>query len=266
MISPVLETPELLFRCAQQMQLNPVWLTPLDVFSITIDGKEQYINFAHSPLNSDVGVSLAKNKYVTRRILEKHAMENIPFILPGMLREAEAFMKLHETIVAKPVAGAGGRDIHIITELAQLVELQVNEYILEKYIAGQELRYLLLDGKIVGVHRSEYGTSVSEDRLLERISYPQALWDPALVALSQRIADVLNLKFAAIDYLIDASGRVYILEVNTMPGFKWFHAPSSGPVVDIARLFLESIVEKMRVDTQQRRYVADLLPGLALSR
>jgi hypothetical protein len=33
--------------------------------------------------------------------------------------------------------------------------------------------------------------------------------------------------------------------VNTMPGLKWFHAPSSGPVVDVARLFLESVIEDL---------------------
>lgn len=240
-----LGTSELLFRAAQQMGLVPAWVTP-DVFAITVGKREQYISFSRSPLNSDASTALAKNKYVTRRILERHNMQNIPFTLPNTQLEAEAFLNLHGTIIAKPVTGAGARDIHIVTESAQLRKLNIEQYILEKYILGKELRFLLLNDKIVGVHQSEYGTSVAEDRPLQRISYPESEWDPALLESSLRIAAILNLKFAAIDYLIDASGQAHILEVNTMPGLKWFHAPSSGPVVDIARLFLESVIRAIR--------------------
>lgn len=231
------------------MGVIPVWVAS-DVFVITVEGQERYINLARSPLNSDASAALAKNKYVTRRILERHDMPNIPFTLPCSQSAAEAFLSLHGTIVAKPVTGAGARDIHIITKPLQLKTLRIDQYILEKYIAGKELRFLLLNGKVVGVHRSEYGTSVAEDRPLQRISYPQTSWDTTLVALSLRIADILNLQFTAIDYLIDNSGNPYVLEVNTMPGLKWFHAPSSGPVVDIARLFLESVVNTVRSEQQ----------------
>lgn len=235
------------------MGLSPVWVTPLGVFAVTVDGQERYINLARSPLNSAASVSLARNKYITRRILERHHMQNIPFTLPHTRSEAEAFLARHGTIIAKPITGAGARDIHIITEPAQLTALQIDLYLLEKYIVGKELRYLLLNSEVVGVHRSEYGTSVAEDRPLQRISYPRDIWDSALLESSLRIADILNLRFAAVDYLIDSSGRAYILEVNTMPGLKWFHAPSSGPIVDIARLFLESMIDMLRSERQFTR-------------
>lgn len=234
------------------MGLMPEWITT-GVFAITVDEQERYINLARSPLNSETSAALAKNKYVTRRILERYDIQNIPFTLPRTHAEAEAFLGLHGTIVAKPVTGASARDIHIVTEPTQLKTLDIEKYILEKYIAGEELRFLLLNGRVVGVHRSEYGTSVAEDRPLQRISYPESDWDSALLETSLHIAAILNLKFAAIDYLIDASGQAHVLEVNTMPGFKWFHAPSSGPIVDISRLFLESIVDAVRSEQRPIR-------------
>ena len=243
MVTEKLSTAELLFNCAQQMGLEPVWLTPLGVFVINIDGQERYINLAHSPLNSSTSASLARNKYVTRRILERHNMQNIPFALAHTQAEARVFLSTHGTIIAKPIRGSGARDIHIINEPTQLSELAITRYILEKYIVGKEIRYLLLNHQAVGVHQSEYGTSVAHDRPLKRISYPQEAWSPSLLETSIRITNILDLQFAAVDYLIDDSGRAYILEVNTMPGLKWFHAPSSGPIVDVARLFLESIVD-----------------------
>jgi glutathione synthase/RimK-type ligase-like ATP-grasp enzyme len=247
-ISQKLGTAELLFRRAQEMGLRPVWMTPYGMFAITLDGRERYVNFAHSPLNSDASASLAKDKYLTRLILERHNMQNIPFVLPRSQAEAAAFLRQYGKIIAKPVTGAGARDIHIVTSPAQLEALKITRYILEKYIAGKELRYLLLNGQVIGVHRSEYGTSVEESRTLQRISYPEARWNPVLIHSSLRIADILDLRFTAVDYLIDDTGKAYILEVNTMPGLKWFHAPSSGPVVDAARLFLESMVDDLRTE------------------
>lgn len=242
MATKKLGTAELLFSCAQQMGLKPVWLTPLGVFAINIGGQERYINLARSPLNSTAGASLAKNKYVTRRILERHNLQNIPFALARTQTEARLFLSNHGTIIAKPIRGAGAQDIHIITEPTQLSKLTITRYILEKYIAGKEMRYLLLNHRVIGVHQSDYGTSVAHDRPLKRISYPQEAWDASLLETSVRVTHILDLQFAAVDYLIDDSGEAHILEVNTMPGLKWFHAPSSGPVVDVARLFLESVV------------------------
>lgn len=235
-----LGTAELLYRSAQHMGLDPTWITPNGMFVVSVDGREIYINLARSPLNSHASVDLAKDKYLTRLILERHGMQNIPFAQPEMHAEAVAFLRTHGKIIAKPITGAGAHDIHIVTNEAQLQVLEINKYILEKYIAGRELRYLILNDAVIGVHRSEYGTSVEENRPLQRISIPQVAWNHSLVSTSLRIAHILDLRFAAVDFLIDASGRAYILEVNSMPGLKWFHAPTSGPVVNVARKFLEA--------------------------
>jgi glutathione synthase/RimK-type ligase-like ATP-grasp enzyme len=237
-------TAELLFRAAQGMGLGPAWINQGDLFAVSVDDHEQYINLACSPLNSHTAASLAKDKYVTRRILERHNMPNIPFARPKTQASAEAFLHEHGKIVAKPVTGSGARDIHIITEPLQLQTLAITQYILEKYIAGEELRYLILNNSVIGVHRSDYGLSVEEGRALERISYPTTDWNEELVSTSLQVAQILSLKFAAVDYLIDAAGHAYILEVNTTPGLKWFHAPTSGPVVDVAQQFLAAIFKE----------------------
>jgi glutathione synthase/RimK-type ligase-like ATP-grasp enzyme len=236
-----LGTAELLYKCAQQMGMQPSWLTPKGVFAVTVEGERQYINFTCSQLNSHVGASLARSKYLTRLILEHNGLENIPFARPQTHAQAQDFLDTFGTIIAKPVRGWGAQDIHLITKPEQLEALCITNYILEQYIAGKEMRYLVLNGLVIGVHESEYGTSVAANRPLKRTSYPQDMWDPLLIALSTRIAHIVGLNFAAVDFMVDASGHAYVLEVNTAPGLKWFHAPTSGPVVDVARLFLEAM-------------------------
>jgi D-alanine-D-alanine ligase-like ATP-grasp enzyme len=110
------------------------------------------------------------------------------------------------------------------------------------------MRYLVLNGEVIAVHESKYGVSVEADRDLERISYPQADWSDELTRLSLHVADLLGLRFAAVDYLIDANGKHHVLEVNSSPGLKWFHAPTSGPPVDVAAFFLEALLADLSPD------------------
>lgn len=234
-------TTELLFRSAQQMGLQPAWVIPNGVFAITDAGEEKYVNFGRS-LNSQISASLTKNKYLTRLILARHGLLNIPFSRPRTQAEAKAFLTTYKKIIAKPLSGSGAQDIHIITHATQLRDLNITKYILEQYVAGREMRYLVLNGSVIGVHQSEYGTSVEEDRTLRRISFPQSEWEPAMVTSSLQIAHILNLTFGAIDYLVDDAGVAHILEINSVPGLKWFHAPTSGPPVDVAHLLLKTML------------------------
>ena len=242
--SDKLGTAQLLYQRASLMGLKPAWVSPGGLFAITTDSGRRYVNSGCSVFNSHTSVSLAKNKYFTRLICEEHGLPNIPFARPKAITAAAVFLDLHGKIIAKPVSGSGARDIHIIETIPELMELtHIENYILEKYVAGKEMRYLILNGTVIGVHHSEYGVSVQEDRMLERISLEPTDWDSDLMELALRTAKILDLKFAAVDFIITANNQAYILEVNTAPGFKWFHAPTSGPVIDVAGLFLTAMIK-----------------------
>lgn len=234
--------PELLFNRAFSMGLQPEWITPNGLFVVTTKVGERYINHAQSSLNSTVNAGLAKNKYYTRLILDRHSLPNIPYMIYANIEESQTFLAKHKIIIVKPLHGAECTDISIVSSSSQLVNLDLSGCILEKYSPGKEMRYLVLNGSVIAVHESKYGTSVEQDRDLERVSYEESEWDPKLVKMSLQISKIMGLKFSAIDYLTDKMGNSYILEVNTTPGLKWFHAPSDGPVVDVAKLFLEAMI------------------------
>lgn len=254
-----LGTMQLLFNAAQHKGLRPSWVVSDSLFAVSVNGKEEYVNFARSPLNSSISVNLAKNKYFTRKILERHNVRNIPFQRPRTQAMACAFLAEHGKIIAKPLEGSGSQNVHIITIPSQLYELQIDGYILEKYIRGKELRYLVLEDAILAVHESRYGDSVAANRALQRISYPPELWDDRLCQESMRIARAMHLRFAAVDYLIDDQTCSYLLEVNTTPGLKWFHAPTSGPTIDVADRLLD-IVCSSKIDIRHSLSVLSAEP------
>jgi glutathione synthase/RimK-type ligase-like ATP-grasp enzyme len=235
-------TVELLFKGASDMGLKPEWITPHGLFVISTADREHYINHERSYLNSHTSVSLAKNKYFTRLLLDRHGLPNIPYLHTGSRAEAMEFLREYGVIIAKPVRGSGSVDIHIIRQAIQLTDLFVKDYILEQYLPGKELRYLVLENKVIAVHESRYGESVAADRKLERISYESVEWSPLLVDMSTKIAKIFGLSFAGVDFLVGTDGQPRILEVNSRPGFKWFHGPTAGPPVDVATLFLQSML------------------------
>ncbi len=243
-----LETAELLFLRAEAMGLQPAWVTPKGVIALRFGEHESYLNYARSPLNTQTSASLCSNKYYTRMILQRRGLDNIPFTRARTFSDATTFWQTHGKIIAKPLKGSGSADIHIITEATQLQNLNIRGYILEKYIAGEEVRFLVLNDEVIAVHISHYGESVEYDRALLRISIPSQDWDAGLVTKSRQIATILGLRFAAVDFLVDAAGKAHILEINSNPGLKWFHAPSSGPVVNVAHLFLDSITAQHSTD------------------
>lgn len=226
------------------MGLQPVWLhRPGGAFVIHTDKGEKYINGEQSILNSQVGASLSKNKYLTRIILGRNGFDNIPFARVQDLDQAKKFLARQKKIIVKPLKGMGCDDIHVVSEINEIEQLDIKKYILEKYIAGQEMRYLVMNGNVVAVHKSNYGVSVASDRELERISIETDEWDAELGEQAIEISKIFGLGFSAIDYIIDDEGIAHILEVNSAPGLKWFHAPSEGPPADVARLMLDAFLK-----------------------
>ncbi len=235
-----------MFVRAERMGLQPAWLVPGSLFVIATVTGEKYINYASSTLNSHNSVRLAKNKYHTRVIIGRHGLPNIPYARSNNLSEVLTFLATHGKIIAKPLCGSGSQDVHIVSNASQLATLDIEKYIFEKYILGTEMRYLVLNGDVIAVYQSEYGMSVEVTRPLQCISHPPASWNSQLMTISLEVARIFSLQFAAVDYMIDTSGHAYILEVNTMPDLKWFHAPSKGPSVDVAQLFLAAMVSDLQ--------------------
>lgn len=258
MVTEKLGSAELLFRTAYNMGLCPSWLKRGSIFAIPTMHGERYINYSISSINSQLSSSMVGNKNAARLVLARQGFPSMAHLAPSTHAEAQAFLARHKKVVVKPIKGSNSHDVHIVESPGQLASFDVREYIFEEYAPGKELRYLLLNNKVISVHESQYGESVAEDRDLKRISYPRAGWDPILVALSLKVARVFGLRFAAVDYIIGADGRARILEVNSSPGLKWFHAPTSGPPVDIARLFLEAMLDDMHSNIP-------LAPGLLVT-
>lgn len=231
---------QLFYDEAEQMGLQPRWLTKYGLFSFEVAGHTEYVFYGRTSLNSQVSSYLATNKHTTRMILQQHGLPNIPFLLPASLPEAQDFLMRHTKIVAKPTLGQKSQDVHFIESTDQLAHVDLSDKLLEKYIEGVEYRYLVLNDEVVAARRKEHPPQDLVN--VRRISLAREEWDEQLITTALQVAKVLGLQFAAVDFLVDVSGNAFVLEVNSAPGISWVHQPDEGPSVNVAKLLLDQII------------------------
>ncbi|MBW7943906.1 ATP-grasp domain-containing protein [Patescibacteria group bacterium] len=239
------KSSQVLFQAAQKLNLHPRWLTDWGLISITVNGVEKYICMSKTVVNTQISAYLSANKSATRVILERHGLPNIPYLTPPNLEEAEAFFEEHHPLVAKPTMGQRAEGVQLIKTREELRQLDLSSLILEKYIAGPEFRYLVLQNQVIAVQQKLFDGELYAPDDSRRLSYFPLRWDPQLVDYALLVTKVLGLGFAAVDFKIDEWERPFVLEVNSAPALWRFEQPDEGPAVPVAEMLLKAVVDKM---------------------
>jgi ribosomal protein S6--L-glutamate ligase len=159
----------------------------------------------------------------------------------------EAFHALGRDVVVKPLFGAEGRGITRLNDealaerafrmLAQLgAVLYVQEFVPH---AGHDIRVFVLGERLFAMRRSnplDWRTNVSRGASTEPVDL-----NDSLAELARRAAGAIGAPLAGVDLLPAADGRLLVLEVNAVPGWK---ALARTLRVDIARLVLEFVASR----------------------
>ncbi len=129
------------------------------------------------------------------------------------------------TLVAKPLFGAQGRGLCLVEREADLPpagEMGGVYYLQRRVVAGgagfHDHRLLIVDGALAGAM-----TRRSEDWVtnMRRGARAEALVpDAEMVAVAVRAAAAVGADCAGVDLLRDCEGRLWVLEVNSMPGWR----------------------------------------------
>jgi len=151
----------------------------------------------------------------------------------------EAFSQLGGDVVVKPLFGSEGRGILRVSDpdlalrtFRTLERIDAVIYV-QQFIEheGFDVRVLVLDGKILGgmkrANPHDFRTNVSRKATTTRHEVTDQEADLAL-----RAARVVGARFAGIDLLYDRRGKVYVIEVNAVPGWKAFQRTTGVDVAD----------------------------------
>jgi len=197
-------------------------------------------------VNPPKAVECAVDKYLTTTRL---AAAGLPVPDTWACEDEEtslaAFEALGRDVVVKPLFGAEGRGILRLSDpdlalrtFRTLSRIQSVLYI-QKYVdhPGQDIRVIVLDGKVLGGMRrsnpTDFRTNISRKATAEPVELTPEQCDWAL-----RASAAIGTRIAGIDLLYDRAGLGYVIEVNGVPGWKAFSQTTN---IDVATELINSL-------------------------
>ncbi len=233
---------EILYEEAERLGLHPKWETSDGLFSIENDKKTYFVYYTKLFFNTQLGSILCRDKHLTRVVLDKFGMPNIPYLYSNKRREIFAFVDKYKVVVQKPVLGEKAQNVVLIKAASQISFNSLEEIILEKYVEGIEYRCLVLKGKVIAIQKKILNPSKEYPwrKYIENLDKDK--WNLKMTRLSEKISSVFKLGFVAADFILDKDYKLWILEINSMPGLFSFHNPDAGKKLNVASVLIKEIL------------------------
>lgn len=196
-------------------------------------------------VNPPRAIEIAVDKYLALAKLNAAGLPTPATIVCQKFDDAvAAFDDLGRDVVIKPLFGSEGFGITRVTDpdLAQRAFAQLDRagsvIYLQKFVDhdGSDLRLFVLGDRVLAAIRRTSGdwrTNVARGARAERFEPTDALCDLAL-----RAARACGCRIAGVDLVQDRAGRVFVLEVNAVPGWRAL-APACG--IDVAAAVIEHL-------------------------
>jgi len=140
-------------------------------------------------------------------------------------------------LVLKPLFGSQGRGLRLIRGLDDLPppETVAQVYYLQRYLPPgpegfRDHRLFVCGGAVIGAmtRRAEsWITNIKRGGKAERL-----LPDAELVSLARRATEAVGADCAGVDLIRDRAGRSFVLEVNSMPGWRGLQRVTDGSIAE----------------------------------
>ena len=194
-------------------------------------------------INSPRCIERTVDKYFTSTLLEDAGLPTPRSVVCERFEDAmAAFEEVGRDVVVKPLFGSEGRgmirvsDPDIAYRAFRALELSRAVFYLQEYIphAGRDIRALVVGGRVVAAmtRRGEtWKSNIAQGARAEPMEVTAQISE-----LSQRAADVLEADYAGVDLLPAEDGRLWVLEVNGIPGWQGLQQTTTqniaGAIVD----------------------------------
>jgi RimK family alpha-L-glutamate ligase len=178
-------------------------------------------------VNSPRCIERTVDKYFTSTLLEDAGLPTPRSVICERFEDAmAAFEELGRDAVVKPLFGSEGRgmtrisDVDIAYRTFRALELGRAVFYLQEYVphAGRDIRAFVVGGRVVAAMMrcgEGWKTNLAQGARAEPLE-PSA----QICELGRRAADVMEAGYAGVDLLPSEDGRLWVLEVNGIPGWR----------------------------------------------
>jgi tetrahydromethanopterin:alpha-L-glutamate ligase len=204
--------------------------------------------------NTARAVERCVDKAATSFLLARHGIATPPTWTAQSRMQAESIVRreaVHGPLVLKPLFGAQGRGLKLVRRPSDLPphEEMAGVYYLQRFVGFDrggfsDMRLLVSRGSVVAAmrrHASQWITNVKLGGRPEAY-VPQA--DEADLAI--RAAAAVGADFAGIDLIRGRDDIAYVLEVNSMPGWRGLQSVTRVRIADVLARDLLAVLGKPR--------------------
>jgi RimK family alpha-L-glutamate ligase len=197
-------------------------------------------------INSPRCIERTVDKYFTSTLLEDARLPTPRTRVCERLDDALlAFAELGGDVVVKPLFGAEGRGIVRVSDpdlayrTCRALELTRSVFYLQEFVphGSRDIRAFVVGGRLVAAMTrwaAGWKTNVSQGARTEAVVLSEAL-----ERLSVRAAALLEADYAGVDLLCADDGRVLVIEVNGIPGWRGLQQTTD---VDVAGAIAEHAI------------------------
>jgi RimK family alpha-L-glutamate ligase len=140
-------------------------------------------------------------------------------------------------LVLKPLFGAQGFGLKLIRRVEDLPPFEAVEgvYYLQRFVAGdrngfRDIRLFVSHGEVIAAMTRHAKHWITNVKLGARPEWFKP--DAAMIELALRASAAVGADFAGVDIIEDAAGAPYVLEVNSMPGWRGLQKVAPFSIAD----------------------------------
>jgi RimK family alpha-L-glutamate ligase len=203
-------------------------------------------------LNPPGAIEKTVDKFFTSALLEEAGIQTPRTVVAESLDSAMGAFKEMGDVIVKPLFGSNGRgmvrleDEEIAYRVFRALELERAVYYVQETIphGGRDLRVFVVGDRVVGaVWRLSEGwrTNLARGGRAERAEVP-----PAWEDLSLKAVRAVGAEYAGVDLVKAESGEIFVLEVNSIPGWRGLQGTTDRDVASAVVQHLEDLVRSRR--------------------
>lgn len=155
---------------------------------------------------------------------------------------AKKNMMLNQTLVIKPLFGSQGQGVRQVTESLPLPgdKFVDGVFYLQKLIeATHDYRVLVVNNEAVSAMKRTGETwlhNVAQGADCEKTAEADVL------AIACRAASILDIAYCGVDVIRDADGKLYVLEVNSIPAWRGLQSVTD---INIAQVLVDDLLSQL---------------------
>jgi len=209
-------------------------------------------------MNSPRALERSVDKFYTTALLQEAGLPVPETIVCENRDEAMAAVRALGDVIVKPIFGSMGHglvrvsDPDVAFRIIQSLEQLRTVFYIQRAIdhGGRDLRAFVVDGYVLGtIERvapgTDWRTNVSRGGTARPFELP-----PAWEQLAIRAAEVVGTDYAGVDLLPSRDGRVFVLEVNGIPGWQGLQQATG---LDVAGVIVDHLIGRIRSANKPRR-------------